>query len=335
MKVSSIGEFALIERIRAQVPVAGDLLLVGIGDDGAAIQPASGCVTLAATDMLVEGVHFDLRWHDLANLGRKSLSVNVSDILVMGGLPRYALLSLALSPAVSVEALDDFIKGFKEVCAEYGIVLAGGDTSSSPHDLMISVALMGEAEPSSIVRRSGASPGDTVFVTGTLGNSSAGLNLLQSGNWSPDDSDHLYLIERHLNPRPRRDAVRIVVEEALATSMIDISDGLSSELHHVARASGVRIRVQEGSLPSSPALHRHTELTGALLSDYVLHGGEEYEVIFTASPGKAERVRQLISQGRLDATEIGLVYSGIGVVLEQQDGRKVALEPRGFEHFIA
>jgi len=333
MKVNSIGEFALIDRIRAKVPSAGDRLLVGIGDDSAAIEPTAGCVTLAATDMLIEGVHFDLRWHDLVNLGRKSLNVNISDILVMGGVPLYALLSLAIPPSISVEALDELFTGFNEVCAEHGIILTGGDTSSSPHGLMISVALLGETGPSSIIRRSGASPGDAVFVTGTLGNSAAGLKLLQSGNRLPADSDHLFLTQRHLNPRPRRDAVTVLVAEALATSMIDISDGLSSELNHLARSSGVGMRVQANSLPSSPALKRFAESTGTSLSDLTLHGGEEYEVLFTTNPQKSAQARQLISQGKLDATEIGLVYDGSGVMLEQQDGSETALEPRGFEHF--
>lgn len=333
MKLGSIGEFALIDRIKSLVPARQDSLLVGIGDDGAVIRPAAGSVTVAATDMLVEGVHFGLSWHGLADLGRKSLNINISDILVMGAVPRHALLSLALPPTFSVESFDAFISGFMEVCSEVGISLAGGDTSSSPGGLYISVTLLGEAREDSIVRRSGASPGDTVFVTGTLGNSAAGLTLLQSGKCSLDNDDHLFLAGRHLNPRPRRDAVGMLIENGLASSMIDISDGLSSELHHIARSSGVGMSIRETSLPYSPALHRHAAARRDSLLDFLLHGGEEYEVCFTVRPEKLATAQHLIALGELDATAIGSVEKGIGVTVEYADGNKVALQPRGFEHF--
>lgn len=333
MKVGSIGEFALIDRIRAQVPNKGNSILVGIGDDSAVVRPMAGHMTVAATDMLVEGVHFDLSWHDATSLGRKSLNVNISDILVMGGVPRHALLSLAIPPEFSVESLDALIAGFREVCIEHGISLIGGDTSASPHDLLISVTVLGEVLESMVVRRSGASPGDTVFVTGTLGNSAAGLRLLRSKRWSADNSDHLYLAARHLNPRPRREAVGMLAENGLASSMIDISDGLSSELHHLARASAVGINISETSLPHSPALHRYAAASGESLLDLLLHGGEEYEACFTVRAEKLEIVQHLISSGELDATAIGTAHKGSGVTIEYEDGRKVALEPQGYEHF--
>lgn len=333
MKIMELGEFALIERFKAGVHHSDGAVVVGIGDDGAVLVPAAGMVTIAVTDMLIEGVHFDLAYYNFIDLGRKAVNVNVSDVLVMGGLPRYALLSLALPGGVDVASIDQFISGFFEACEVYGISLAGGDTSSSPGGLCISVTLLGEAHADEVVKRSGAGIGDGVYVTGTLGNSAAGLDILRRGCMGLNHDDVYFLTQRHLNPQPRKDAVRLLTERHLATSMIDISDGLSSELHNIARASGKGISIFEQKLPASPALLEFTEKTGVSALEMLLHGGEEYEVLFTVDHDRVKELDDLIARGLLDATAIGVVNKDTDVTVVEKNGRARPLLPRGYEHF--
>lgn len=333
MNIMELGEFALIERFKAGVHRRDNAVVVGIGDDGAVLAPPEGMVTIAVTDMLIEGVHFDLAWYNYIDLGRKAVNVNVSDVLVMGGLPRYALLSLAIPRGVDVASMDQFIAGFSEACEACGISLIGGDTSSSQGGLCISVTLLGEAHADEILKRSGAGIGDCVYVTGTLGNSAAGLVILREGRPGLNPDDVYFLTQRHLNPQPRRDAVRLLTERRLATSMIDISDGLSSELHHIARASGRGSSIFEQNLPASPALLRFTEKTGVSALDMLLHGGEEYEVLFTVDHDRVTEVDDLIARGVLDATAIGAVNRDTDVILVEKNGRARPLLPQGYEHF--
>ena len=244
MTLKELGEFGFIDRIAGSAGFSGGVPL-GIGDDAAAVIPTSGYQTLVTADMLVEGIHFDLAFTAPFELGRKSLAVNLSDIAAMGGTPRFALLSLAIPPEFSLPFLDPFIAGFSNQAHRNGVVLIGGDTCSSRSGFVISVTLMGEQRPNRIVRRAGAGAGDQIYVTGTVGDSALGLELLRRGEQSGG------AITRHLDPLPRNEAGMALAEKGLASAMIDVSDGLLADLSHILKQSGCGATLFLDRLPLS------------------------------------------------------------------------------------
>ena len=245
MKLSELGEFGFIERIRRAVP-GGAGIVAGIGDDCAVTTLPAGEVLLNTTDLLIEGGHFRRDWSDLFLLGRKSVSVNVSDIAAMGGTPRHLTLGLGIPPDLPVEELERFVAGFLDAAAGYRTVLIGGDTCRSPGPLFVSVTVEGSAPPAEVVRRSGARPGDDLYVSGTLGDSALALRLLSAGDAPPPE-----LARRHHDPQARTALGRELAAAGLATAMIDVSDGLCADLGHILAASGVGARVEVGALPLS------------------------------------------------------------------------------------
>ncbi|MDH4163353.1 MAG: thiamine-phosphate kinase [Nitrospirota bacterium] len=330
MRLDDIGEFGLIERIRRSFAAPSQRAPIGIGDDAAALCVSPGHTLLATTDMLVEGVHFDLATTDLYSLGWKSAAVNLSDIAAMGGTPRFCMTALAIPRRITVERIAAFYRGLHAIARKHGVVLVGGDTCSSKRDLVISIAMLGEARRKKIVTRSGARPGDLVYVTGTLGDSGAGLELVRSsksGNLR-QKTDVRKLIERHLRPVPRVAWGRMLAESGSVSAMIDVSDGLSSDLGHLCEESGVGAEITGDRIPLSRSLRRATGLRQNIL-DYALSGGEDYELLFTVPP----RREKTIPGFGIDATNIGVVTKGRSLRFIDDMGSVRLLQASGYDHF--
>ncbi|HEX9080183.1 MAG TPA: thiamine-phosphate kinase [Desulfuromonadaceae bacterium] len=337
MKLGEIGEFGLIDRIAAGVG-GGNGVITGIGDDAAVTAPAPGMELLTSTDMLLEEVHFRRSWHDPYRLGRKSLAVNISDIAAMGGIPRWATLSLAVPAELPLDVLDEFTRGFLAMAREHGVALIGGDTCSSKSGLVISVTIMGEQRPELIVRRSGARPGDEIWVTGTLGDAALGLALLEKNPPLPlgegrGEGAFDYLLSRLLDPTPRTAAGRAVAEAGLVSAMIDISDGLVADFEHIAQLSGTGGAIRLDSLPLSPAFRGVAASLPAFPYQHALTGGEDYELAFTAPPANREKIIGLMKKCGIDAVPVGIVTSLPGVTVMRPDGTEFIPKNHGFTHF--
>lgn len=324
--LSELGEFGLIERIRSQVGTTSSLRL-GIGDD-CSIQTIDGSLEiLTSTDLLIEGVHFNLSWTDLTQLGRKSVAVNVSDIAAMGGTPRSLYLGIAVPPNLSIEDLDLFIHGFVSAAKEYGAVLAGGDTCRSSGPLIISVTVQGEVRQGRGVTRSGADSGDLVFVSGSLGDSALALKLLQDGEQPAAE-----LAERHHCPQARVSLGCRLAESGLASAMIDVSDGLVADLGHLITASAKGAIVQLEKIPLSPFFQN--SLPGHLeRMELALTGGEDYELLFTSAAQNERNIEQLADELNLSLSCIGKINDDGGLQVLQEDGSLYPYRHSGFDHF--
>lgn len=328
MKLAELGEFGLIGQI-AQRVAPDKTVRIGIGDDAAATVPTPGCLTLTTSDMLLEGVHFDLAWSTPATLGRKSLAVNLSDIAAMGGTPRWFLLSLAIPPALPVEFIESFVQGMLELAAEHNVTLIGGDTCSSRSGLVISVTLMGEQRPERIVTRGGARPGDIVFVTGTLGDAALGLEMLKKGERNG------IAVERHLAPTPRVREGLALAESGLASAMIDISDGLAADLGHILEMSRTGARLLLDEIPLSPF---YRENVGRHASDpyrLALAGGEDYELLFTAPPVARDGVLAACRDCGATVTAIGEITEPSGLEIDSSAFPGYRISAKGYNHFRA
>jgi thiamine-monophosphate kinase len=340
--IPELGEFGLISRIAAEVsPVEG--VITGIGDDAAVTALTSGMQLLTSTDMLLEDVHFRRSWHDPYRLGRKSLAVNISDIASMGGISRWALLSLAIPADLSLDFLDLFTAGFLSMAAEHGVSLIGGDTCSSRSGLVISVTIMGEQFSEHILRRSGARPGDEIWVTGTLGDAALGLKMLEQQ--PPLHEDPLgpkgegwgeggkSLIARLLDPTPRTAAGLALATSGLVTAMIDVSDGVLSDFGHIAEMSGVGGTIQLEKIPLSDAFMAATRSSSPFPHHLALSGGEDYELCFTALPAHREKIVSIMKNCGVPATPVGIVSSSKKVVVVNADGSLYNATNSGFNHF--
>jgi len=328
MKISDLGEFGLIDRIGKTAPRNAKRAPIGIGDDAAALLLSPSSMLLATTDMLIEGVHFDLKTTDLYSLGWKAAAVNLSDIAAMGGVPRFCLTALGIPPSLTVEQVDEFYRGFSVCIRKRGMVLVGGDTCSSPKGLIVSVTVLGEADRKRVLTRGGARPGDLIYVTGSLGDSGAGLELLKAGARSQKPGARR-LIEKHLRPVPRVAEGRKLALSGLASAMIDVSDGLSSDLGHLCEQSGVGAEVFADRIPLSKELTSVKGLKQQPL-EYALSGGEDYELLFT-SPVELERE---IMSLRVRAAVIGAITRKKGMRMVTEKGDVHPLVPGGYDHFL-
>ncbi len=327
MKLKDLGEFGFIDRIRGAVR-DGRGVLLGIGDDCAALQLPAGELLLTTTDMLIEEVHFRRDWTGMDDLGRKSVAVNISDIAAMGGTPHFLYLGLGIPAALPLADLEALVGGFRVACDEYGVTLAGGDTCRSPGPLLISVTAEGSVPPGELVRRTGAAPGDAIYVTGTLGDSALALFDLRQGQ-RPDPE----LLARHHRPTARSAAGRSFAAAGLATAMIDISDGLLADLGHILAAASAGALLDAAALPLSPAAEARLRQSPELL-DLVLAGGEDYELLLTVAPQNEGRLAELVRDWPLPVSRIGqLTPPDGGLLVKDRDGGIRPALPRGFNHF--
>jgi len=327
MKLSRLGEFGLIEKIARATP-KGRGVRLGIGDDAAWVTSKTGSCLITA-DLLLEGVHFDLRWTSFFALGYKTVAVNLSDIAAMGGVAAYLILSLGIPVEYHSEDIEEFYRGVKFLSAKSGVALVGGDISAA-QSLIISACVIGHA-PHIPVRRQGAKPGNDIYVTGQLGDSGLALKLLKSTSSQPPEKALAYLLRRHNKPTPRLAAGALLAKERLATAMIDISDGLLQDLGHVCRASSVGAVIWEDSLPLSPA---YRALAGKDGRRYALAGGEDYELLFCAPRSKRSHIENLEKQAQVQITRIGRcapVREGIRVL--DSTGKQRAIRTQGHDHF--
>lgn len=344
MWIREIGEFGLIERLARKLPQNGSGVIVGIGDDAAVLRGREGYETVMTTDMLVEGVHFLPETIPYRPLGWKMMAASLSDVAAMGGIPRHAVISLAIPPQLEVEALDDLYEGVADICRRYDTAIVGGDVVKTDDRLVLSVTLLGEVERGRALLRSGAQPGDVVFVSGTVGGSAAGLVFLQrigrdklgqgeilSHPLTPEEQ--AALLRFHQRPEPQVRLGRLLALSGQCTSCNDISDGLASELNEIASSSGVCLMIEEASLPLHPAVQKLAQAVGENPLFYALYGGEDYQLVGTA---RGETFPALAAQAQRKGVvlhAIGQVQSGKGVFLRRAHGGEERLEAKGFNHF--
>jgi len=331
-----MNERQIIEYIATLAGPADARLVKGIGDDCAVVAQDGHQVWLLTMDTLIEGVHFDRSFHPPEKLGRKAVSVNVSDIGAMGGKPVFILLSVGMPQGFDESWFRAFAQGLTDACREYGCLLIGGDTVASPQGFTCTLTVIGEADAAHVVYRSGAKPGDTIWVSGPLGRAAAGLELLRQGIESDNDA-FASLREQHLNPTARVKLGRLLGASGLVHAMMDLSDGLATDLAHLCKQSGVGARILSQDLPGVPALAEVARLTGADPEQWALGGGEDYELLLTAAPSSQGRLLDLGHQCGLTLAPVGTVVAGEGVVLIRQRpggmSETVAIAYQGFDHF--
>ncbi len=327
MRLEKLGEFALISRLAQLLPAPGEEVVRGIGDDAAAIDLGEEHLLILTTDMLVEGVHFDLSYTSPRDLGYKTLAVNLSDLASMGCGPGYGLVSLGLPAGFSVEAAEEIYRGLAECADRWGGWLVGGDTVASPQGLVLNLALAALMPAPNLMTRAGARLGDMVLVSGTLGESALGLELLKRGGEQAYD-DARTCIQRHLRPEPRLKTGEAACA-AGATAMIDCSDGLLRDLGHICECSEVGAVVEADWLPVSDAARRVAESLGLDPLQAALAGGEDYELILTMPPDVAEEATR-----ELDLTPVGVIVSAEeGMRVADAQGNSLPVESYGYEHF--
>ena len=351
MEISELGEFGLIERLAKEISVKNSTTVKGIGDDCAVLAPTEGMQTVVTTDLLMEGIHFDLTYVPLRHLGYKAVMVNLSDVFAMNAEPRQVTVSLALSSKFKVEDVEELYAGMRLACEKWGVDIVGGDTTASLTGLAISITALGEARAEDIVMRSGAKPTDLICVSGNLGAAYMGLQLLErekliydeqvaearkSGSKEqmellkdaqPDFSGKEYILERQLKPEARGDVVATLRKAGIRpTSMMDISDGLSSELMHICKQSQTGCRIYEERLPLDYQTAAMAEELNLNVSTCALNGGEDYELLFTVPLAQNDTVSALE-----DICVIGYITEADkGCALITRDGGEHTLKAQGW-----
>ncbi|MEE9614948.1 MAG: thiamine-phosphate kinase [Thermodesulfobacteriota bacterium] len=339
MRLKDLGEGPLIKLLEERFAEPHPRIVKAIGDDAAVTLQSDGACLLSTTDIMVEDVHFSLAYTSPYLLGRKSVSISLSDIAAMGGRPCFLLVSLAMPPSTEGEFIDELYRGIKDSSEEFGVRLIGGNSSASSDGdgegggLVVGTTVLGEAERAAVLLRSGAQPGETVFVTGTLGDAALGLKALKENGQAALEGPLGRAAMKQLDPAPRVREGEELAKRGLASAMIDVSDGLVRDLKHICSESGVGAEVELGRLPLSDlmkgCLSENPELKHLPLS-----GGEDYELLFTAPEGKEREVSRLAEETGTLITPIGRVLPPEkGVTVIGEDGRPVSLASDGFEHF--
>lgn len=329
-------ESEIISRIKRRAR-GSDQVLIGIGDDAAVIRASAEKDLLACCDLMVEGVHFQLDWMPPRLLGRKALAINLSDIAAMGGVPKFAMVSVALTARCSFEFIDEMFSGLFEIADEHAVSVIGGDTSGSRDSLFIDVSVIGECAAGQAVTRAGAKPGDVIYVSGSLGASAMGLRLLQDGvrleEVAKGDARHQALM-KHLAPEPRTKLGSMIGETGIATAMIDISDGLSTDLCHLLEESVCGAIIHAGAIPIAECVRDFSSSLDDLDElSLALNSGEEYELLFAAKPERSKQVEELSREFDVAVAAIGEISEGKGLELER-DGVSNPIVPSGYEHLI-
>ena len=337
-EISTLGEFGLIDRLTKDIELKNETTVKGVGDDAAVLNYGEK-QTLVTTDLLLEGINFDLTYTPLKHLGYKAAVVNFSDIYAMNGTPKQLTVSIGVSKRFTVEHIEELYAGIRLACEIYGVDLVGGDTSASVTGLIISVTCIGEGEKDNIVYRNGAKDTDLICVSGDLGSAYMGLQLLERERSVSKDSDddfhpafegREYILERQLKPEARRDIVEALAKaEVKPTAMIDVSDGLSSDLMHICKESNVGCRIYEDRIPIDYQTAVMAEEFNMNLVTAALNGGEDYELLFTVPLTDHEKVSEMEGVkiiGRITKPELGYC-------LETRDGAEMALRAQGWQAY--
>ena len=337
MLLSEIGgEFGFIDRLRSTYAgAAGDGLAVPLGDDAAVLDVTAGLQIVVSTDLLIEGIHFRRDWSDPYSIGWKAAAVNLSDMAAMGAVPTFTFVSLALTRDDTVESLERLYDGLSDCLNRYGARLAGGDTNAAPSCLAINITQIGTVPSGTALTRSGAKVGDILLVTGTLGDSAAGLSLLEAhGPVKAEKLSH-YLLTAHRRPQPRIVAARAAREAGGVHACMDISDGLAGVLPKLCAASGVGALVSVASLPVSEALLAAEAVLDKSALDYALAGGEDFELLIAVAPGSVEAIRAAISATGTPVTQIGeILRSGLHFTAPDGSG-DMTITAHGWDHFAS
>lgn len=335
-EISQLGEFGLIDHLTANLPILNKSTLTGVGDDCAVLKYDDSNI-LVSSDILLEGIHFDLTYVPLKHLGYKAAVVNFSDIYAMNGTPRQITVSLGISKRFTVEHIESLYEGLRLACEVYGVDLVGGDTTSSKQGLVISITCIGDAPQDKIAYRSGAKDTDLICVSGDLGAAYMGLQLLErekavsmgQKDFEPDFSGKEYIIERQLKPEARKDVIKDLADlQIVPTAMIDISDGLSSELLHICKRSNVGCRIYEDRIPIDYQTAIMAEEFGMNLVTAALNGGEDYELLFTVPlycHKQIESMQGLKIIGHITKPELGCA-------MITRDDSEIPLKAQGWNH---
>lgn len=339
-EISTLGEFGLIDRLTRDFPLVNKSTVLGVGDDAAILDIPEGKEALVTTDLLLEGIHFDVRYVPLMHLGYKAAVVNFSDVYAMNGDPKQITVSLGVSSRFTVEHIDAIYAGIKLACESYGVDLVGGDTSASVTGLVISITCIGEVEKGKAVRRNGAQETNLICVSGDLGAAYMGLQLLerentvaaQSGdpNFQPNFGGKEYILQRQLRPEARKDVIEELRKAGIVpTAMMDVSDGLSSELLHICKDSNVGCRVYEDRIPIDYQTALMAEELNMNLVTAAMNGGEDYELLFTVPLTDKEKVEKLPG-----IRMIGYITApSLGAALVTRDGNEIPIRAQGWNAF--
>ena len=335
-EISTLGEFGLIEHLTSDIAATNKESIKGVGDDAAILHYSSDEEILVTTDLLMEGIHFDLTYFPLKHLGYKAAMVNFSDIYAMNGTPKQITVSVALSKKFCIEDMEDFYAGLKLACQQHNVDIVGGDTSASLTGLAISITVIGSAKRGESIKRSGAKETDLICVSGNLGAAYMGLQLLErekiataGKDMQPDFAGKEYILERQLKPEARKDIIeRLREEHIIPTSMIDISDGLSSELMHICRQSNAGCRIYEERIPIDYQTAIMAEELNINVITCALNGGDDYELLFTVPIADHEKVSTM-----KDVHIIGhIVSQDMGNALITRDGVEMELKAQGWNN---
>jgi thiamine-monophosphate kinase len=334
--LKDLGEFGLIERLTKKIKLFNENTLLGPGDDAAIIN--SSKEILVSSDMLVEGIHFDMAFTPLKHLGYKSVIVNISDIYAMNGNPKQITVGLAISSKYTLEAIEEFYDGILLACEKYKVDVIGGDITSCINGLTISITAIGEAKKKEIVKRSGAKENDLLITTGDLGGAYMGLNVLQrekevwksNPNMQPELDNYNYILERQLKPEARRDVIEFLKKcNVIPTSMIDISDGLASEVFHICTSSDVGCQLYEEKIPIDPQTYQTSMDFNTNPTVSALNGGEDYELLFTINQKDYEKIKN-----DPNLTVIGhITKKSQGINLIGNGNTSTPLQAQGWNHF--
>ena len=339
-EISDLGEFGLIDRLTKDFPLRNVETKKGVGDDAAILRyDVKDEEILVTTDLLLEGIHFDVRYVPFKHLGYKAAIVNFSDIYAMNGTPKQITVSIGVSARFTVEHLEEIYSGIRLACDIYGVDMIGGDTSASVTGLVISITCIGSAKSDEVVRRSGAKPTDIICVSGDLGSAFMGLQLLERENavakgqvnFQPDFAGKEYILERQLKPEARKDIIELIKKEGIRpTSMIDVSDGLSSELLHLCKESNVGCRIYEDKIPIDYQTAIMAEEFNLNLVTAAMNGGEDYELLFTVPITDHEKIEKMKG-----VTMIGYITNpDLGAAMITRDGAEIPIKAQGWNAFV-
>ena len=332
LTIADVGEFEVIARLKQRFGDSGVGIVRGIGDDTAALRVSPGCLLLATTDAAVEGVHFLRASTTPRLLGQRVLAVNLSDIAAMGGVPRWALVSLSLPGQTPLDFVEELAGGLGEEAARFGVGIVGGNLARSPERLVLDLTLLGEGEPDRVVYRTGARDGDRILVTGTLGDAAAGLTILL-GDAPSDMFGADELIARQRLPTPRVDVGQAIARSGLATAMIDVSDGLASDLGHLGDDNHLGAIVYAERIPLSVAIQSLAGALGRDPLDWALHGGEDYELLLTAPTDRVDELIAAVQAVGVQLTDVGEMTEDPGIWLQRPDGHREPLSGTLWRHF--
>jgi thiamine-monophosphate kinase len=320
MQISQLGEFGLIQRIKNALPHPPAEVVVGIGDDVAVLKISDSDYLLATCDVQVENVHFQRSIISPYQLGRRIAAINVSDIAAMAGDPRWALVSLALPQDLETDFVDALYEGMQEQLSRAGAVIVGGNLSRIDKDIVVDLCLLGRVKPENLLLRSGARKGDLILVTGWLGDSRAGLEVIRRPELSISEERRNQVLERHLTPQPRLRESQELGSSGLVHALVDVSDGLLSDIRHICRASKVGAEIWVGNLPISSAAKEVAHASEQDVSSWALAGGEDYELLFTASPELSAEIQGILKE------RTGTWCHVVGRIVDEAQGLQVCLE---------